>query len=136
MKLPSASPILRLSIGLVSLVISLTLAAEFFGFIPDQAKLALDAGTNICETLADWKQSQYGFLAFITLTGFVFFWLFLRRALKELDPSRVVPELIVGGQILHAVGPQTEIGIVIRQQMKIVFHGLIGADVLAGSQQT
>jgi len=178
---------MRLSIGLVSLVVSLTLAAEFFGFIPDQAKLALDARTKICETLAvqlswgaarndtrmiqttlesvvarnneinsaalrtqrrgliavagdhenfwieqkkgmststhiqvpiiqdqqqwgvvelsfaplqgystlaDWKQSQYGFLAFITLTGFVFFWLFLRRALKELDPSRVVPERV------------------------------------------
>ena len=187
MKRASASPVLRLSFGLVSLVVSLTLAAEFFGFIPDQNKLALDARTQICETLAvqlswgasrndtrmiqttldsvvgrnaevqsaalrtqsrgfiaeagdhekfwveqesgqstpthiqvpimrnqqqwgvvelsfaplqgyltlsDWKQSTYGFLAFITLTGFVFFWLFLRRALKELDPSRVVPERV------------------------------------------
>ncbi len=187
MKRSSISPTLRLSFGLVSLVVSLTLAAEFFGFIPDQVKLALDARTKICETLAvqlswgaarndtrmiqttlesvvernndilsaalrtqrngkiieagdhekfwveqkggqstpthiqvpimrnqqqwgvvelsfvplqgystlkDWKESQYGFLAFITFTGFVFFWLFLRRALKELDPSRVVPERV------------------------------------------
>jgi len=187
MKRSSISPTLRLSFGLVSLVVSLTLAAEFFGFIPDQVKLALDARTQICETLAvqlswgaarndmrmiqttlesvvernndilsaalrtqrngkiieagdhekfwveqkggqstpthiqvpimrnqqqwgvvelsfvplqgystlkDWKESQYGFLAFITFTGFVFFWLFLRRALKELDPSRVVPERV------------------------------------------
>jgi diguanylate cyclase (GGDEF)-like protein/PAS domain S-box-containing protein len=181
------SPVLRLSFGLVALVVSLTLAAEFFGFIPDKKKIALDARTQICETLAvqlswgasrndtrmiqttldsvvarngkvlsaalrtqargviaeagdhekfwvvqegsqstpthiqvpimrnqqkwgvvelsfaplqgyltlaDWKKSTYGFLAFITLTGSVFFWLFLRRALKELDPSRVVPERV------------------------------------------
>ncbi len=49
MRKPSVSPTIRLSIGLVSMVISLVFAAEFFGFIPDQTKLALDARFNFGE---------------------------------------------------------------------------------------
>ena len=52
MRLSAISPVFRLSMGLVALVVSLTLAAELFGFIPDQTKLAMNARMKICETLA------------------------------------------------------------------------------------
>jgi hypothetical protein len=38
--------------GLVALVVGITLAAELFGFIADQTKLAMNARMKICETLA------------------------------------------------------------------------------------
>jgi diguanylate cyclase (GGDEF)-like protein/PAS domain S-box-containing protein len=43
-------------------------------------------------SVASWKDSQFALLGFIGLAGFGFYFLFLRRALKELDPSSVVPD--------------------------------------------
>ena len=43
-------------------------------------------------SLADWKDSPFAIFAFFGLAGFALYFLFLRRALRELDPSSVVPE--------------------------------------------
>ena len=42
----------RLTIGLVSLTISLVLGAEFLGLIPDHSRAALDSRKQLCESLA------------------------------------------------------------------------------------
>ena len=178
------STIPRLSLGLVSLTITLILAAELLGLLPDQQKAVLEARAKIAEVLAvevssaagrndfnliqtiltstveredtmlsaalrdkdgsivaaagdhqenwepaedgrstpthvqvpikkkqvDWgaveisftplqsftsfdalKNSSMGLLVFVGLVGFVLFFLYLRRALRELDPSAVIP---------------------------------------------
>lgn len=43
-------------------------------------------------TLATWRESPYAVFVFVGLAGFALYFLFLRRALAELDPSSVVPE--------------------------------------------
>ncbi len=43
-------------------------------------------------TLATWRESPFAVFIFVGLAGFVMYFLFLRRALAELDPSSVVPE--------------------------------------------
>ena len=43
-------------------------------------------------SLAAWRDSPLALFAFIGLAGFALYFLFLRRALRELDPSSVVPE--------------------------------------------
>lgn len=181
------SPTLRITIGMVSLTISLLLAAEIFGFLPDRTAFALEARQKFCEALAvqlssaasrmdlrgiqstlesvvernddllsaalrttrdgvkaeagehgtHWTlpeggestpeqvqvpilqrgerwgtielsfrplnsasgfraitQSSYGILLFVGLAGFGLYFLFLRRALKEIDPSAVIPERV------------------------------------------
>jgi PAS domain-containing protein len=178
------STIPRLSLGLVSLTVTLILAAELLGLLPDQQKAVLETRAKIAEVLAvevssaaarndfnlvqtiltstvaredtmlsaalrdkdggivaaagnhqenwepaedgrstpthvqvpiqkkqadwgaveisftplqsftsldGWKNSSLGLLAFVTITGFVLFFLYLRRALRELDPSAVIP---------------------------------------------
>jgi len=42
--------------------------------------------------IAQWKDSPLALFAFIGLGGFALYFMFLRRALRELDPSSVVPE--------------------------------------------
>ena len=42
--------------------------------------------------LTSWKDSPFAIFVFIGLVGFTLYFLFLRRALRELDPSSVVPE--------------------------------------------
>ncbi len=42
--------------------------------------------------LSAWRDSPLALFAFIGLAGFAVYFLFLRRALRELDPSSVVPE--------------------------------------------
>ncbi len=42
--------------------------------------------------LRAWRDSPLALFAFIGLAGFAVYFLFLRRALRELDPSSVVPE--------------------------------------------
>ena len=181
------TPTMRVTLGIVSLTISLLLAAEFFGFFPDRTLLALEARQKFCETLAvqlSWDamrndlrgiqntlesvverndellsaafrserngemaiagdhethwiprtddmststhvqvpihqdeerwgtvelsfrplnsasgmaaitQSSFSVLIFVGLFGFGFYFLFLQRALKELDPSAVIPERV------------------------------------------
>ena len=178
------STIPRLSLGLVSLTITLVLAAELLGLLPDQQKAAVAARAQIAEVLAvevsaaaarndydliqtiltatveredamlsaalrdadgrivviagdhqdNWqpaedgrstpthvqvpilkkqvkwgaveisftslqsltslhalRNSSLGLLVFMALVGFVVFFLYLRRALRELDPSAVIP---------------------------------------------
>ncbi|MGI9329161.1 MAG: EAL domain-containing protein [Gammaproteobacteria bacterium] len=46
------TPTMRITIGLVSLLISLVLAAELIGFLPDRESSALDARTKVVEALA------------------------------------------------------------------------------------
>ena len=43
-------------------------------------------------SLAALKDSPVAFFAFIGIVGFAFYFMFLRQALRELDPSSVVPE--------------------------------------------
>lgn len=43
-------------------------------------------------TLEQWRDSPFAIFAFFGLVGFFIYYLFLRRALRELDPSSVVPE--------------------------------------------
>lgn len=43
-------------------------------------------------SLAAWRDSPLALFAFIGSAGFALYFLFLRRALRELDPSSVVPE--------------------------------------------
>ena len=181
------SPTLRITIGIVSLTISLLLAADFVGLLPSRSALALDARQQFCESLAvqlSWDagrndlrgiqntlesvverndellsaafrtsrdgikaaagehethwippadgastathvqvpilqdgerwgtvelsfspinaglgiraltQSSYGILLFVGFFGFAFYFLFLKRALKELDPTAVIPERV------------------------------------------
>jgi len=42
--------------------------------------------------LSSWMESTVGLLMFVGLAGFGLYFLFLRRALRELDPSRVIPD--------------------------------------------
>lgn len=179
------STTMKLALGLVSLTISLLLAAEFIGLLPDRVEVALEARKKVVELIAvqvateasrnnvrsvetilsalverddkvlsaalrresgeilvvvgdhekhwqdsadgrstathvqvpimkddnrwgvvelsfmplraitslkDWKESSFALLIFISVTGFLFFFFFLRRSLKELDPSTVIPE--------------------------------------------
>lgn len=183
----SLSPTLRVTLGIVSLTISLLLAADFLGLFPDRTALTLEARQKFCEALAiqlSWDaarsdlrgiqntlesvvernadlksaafsterdgvravagdhdmhwiprengestqthvqvpilrngerwgtielsfdplnaaagiraitQSSYGILLFVGFVGFGFYFLFLRRALKELDPAAVIPERV------------------------------------------
>jgi len=56
-----ASPTLRITIGLVSLTISLLLVAQVLGFMPDSTVAALDARKKVCEALAaqlSWGASR------------------------------------------------------------------------------
>jgi diguanylate cyclase (GGDEF)-like protein/PAS domain S-box-containing protein len=41
--------------------------------------------------LSSWTNSVYGLLFFVAIVGFFVFSIFLRRAMRELDPSRVIP---------------------------------------------
>ena len=43
-------------------------------------------------SLTSWRDSPLTIFAFVGLAGFALYFLFLRRALRELDPSSVVPE--------------------------------------------
>jgi len=181
------TPTLRITLGVLSLTISLLLAAQLLGFLPDRTTLALENRQKFCEAIAvqiswaasrndvrtiqntlssvvsrddelisaayrtknkaikavagnhneSWvprddyvstptrvqvpilnkgqrwgtvelafepldsisgitqiNQSTYGILIFIGLFGFGLYFLFLRRALKELDPSAVIPERV------------------------------------------
>jgi len=56
-----ASPTLRITIGLVSLTVSLLLVAQVLGFMPDSTVAALDARKKVCEALAaqlSWGASR------------------------------------------------------------------------------
>ena len=44
------------------------------------------------DSFAAWKDSPFAIYVFIGLAGFALYFLFLRRVLRELDPSSVVPE--------------------------------------------
>jgi len=181
------TPTLRITLGVLSLTISLLLAAQLLGFLPDRAALALENRQKFCEAIAvqlSWAanrndtrsiqntldsivtrndellsaafrgktkdlkavagdhsetwvgredgvstpthvqvpilsngqtwgtvelafepldaitsidqigDSAYGILIFMGLVGFGLYFLFLRRALKELDPSAVIPERV------------------------------------------
>ena len=181
------NPVLRLTLGIVSLTVSLLLIAQLLGFMPDRSGLELDARQKFCEALAvqlSWAasrndirsiqttlgsvverndellsaairssqnkirasegdhskhwlpddegmstathvqvpilhngkrwgtvelsfkplegdsgwalvtRSSYSAVFFMTIVGFGFYFLFLRRALKELDPSAVIPERV------------------------------------------
>jgi diguanylate cyclase (GGDEF)-like protein/PAS domain S-box-containing protein len=178
------SPVMRLSLGLVSLTIFLILSAKMFGLVPDEKQAVLDARLKFCESLAlqlswsavrndrrsiqqtlttlverdpdvlsaslksirsgtlaeignhaalwqpsedgsmkqnninvpiftndghwgtleivfeelkpisrlsSWTNSSFGLLVFVGVIGFILFTVFLKRALSELDPSRVIP---------------------------------------------
>lgn len=181
------SPVLRLTLGILSLTVSLLLVAQLLGFMPDRRGLELDARQKFCEALAvqlswsasrndirsiqstlssvvkrndellsaairssqndvkvsegdhskHWKpnedgmsttthvqvpilhnnktwgtvelsfkplegdsgwtlvtRSSYSAVFFVIIVGFGLYFLFLRRALKELDPSAVIPERV------------------------------------------
>jgi len=45
-------------------------------------------------SITDLGESAWGIVVFMGLIGFGLYWLFLRRALKELDPSAVIPERV------------------------------------------
>ena len=187
MKIAQWSTTARLSLGLVSVTVSLLLASGLLGLMPDHTKVALDARQKICEALAiqisvaagssdnetiqtmltavvernddllsaafrvsgrrpvavagehaenwnppedgssspthvrvpilndreefgvvelrflplqsgtglaRWKNSQIALLLFIALTGFAIYFVYLRRAFRELDPSSVIPERV------------------------------------------
>ena len=187
MKIGRWSTTLRVTLGLVSVTVSLLLAAEFLGLIPDQNKEALKARQKISEALAvqislavsrndnemlqsmlttvverndellsaalhrtggrivavagdhkahweppedgrstpthvqapilnnrteigvlelrflplgsetgfaAWRSSFLTLLIFVALTGFAIFFVYLRRVLRELDPSSVIPERV------------------------------------------
>jgi len=184
-----ASPTVRITMGLVSVTISVLLVAQVLGFIPDSTVAALDAREKVCEALAaqlswgasrndmrlmentlstlvernedilsaalrnsggdiiavagshdkHWEEpedgrstathvqvplfakskrwgvvevsftplqeyfglaglrnSVNGLFLFVTLAGSLGFFIFLRRALRELDPSGVIPERVKG----------------------------------------
>lgn len=42
--------------------------------------------------LSTWMQSTFGLILFVSIAGFLAFSLFLKRAMNELDPSRVIPD--------------------------------------------
>jgi diguanylate cyclase (GGDEF)-like protein/PAS domain S-box-containing protein len=187
MKIAQWSTTARLSLGLVSVTLSLLLASGMLGLMPDQTKIALEARQKICEALAiqisvaagsndnetiqtmltavverndellsaafrvsgrrpvavagehdenwdppadgssspthvrvpilndreefgvvelrfspllsgtglaRWKNSQIALLLFVALTGFAIYFVYLRRAFRELDPSSVIPERV------------------------------------------
>jgi diguanylate cyclase (GGDEF)-like protein/PAS domain S-box-containing protein len=184
MKIAQWSTTARLSLGLVSVTVSLLLASGLIGLLPDQTKIAIEARQKICEALAiqisvaagrsdnetiqtmlstvvernddllsaafritgrrpvavagehiknwdppsdgssspthvrvpilnatrefgavelrfrpigsgkglaRWKNSQVALLLFVALTGFAVYFVYLRRAFRELDPSSVIP---------------------------------------------
>ncbi len=181
------TPTLRITLGIVSLTISLLLAADFLGFLPDRTAFELEARQKFCEALAvqlswdagrndlrgvqrtlesvverndellsaaflatrsgikavagaheahwvppengastpthvqvpilydgkrwgtvelsfvplgagdgirSFTRSKFAILLFVGLVGFAFYFLFLRRALRELDPAAVIPERV------------------------------------------
>lgn len=51
----------------------------------------LNAGASLWDTV---RNSIIGLIAFVALAGFVGYFIFLRRALRELDPSSVIPERV------------------------------------------
>ena len=66
-------------------------------------------------SLAAWKDSPLALFAFIGSAGFALYFLFLRRALRELDPSSVVPE-----HVRSAFNALAEGVIIIDEQERIV----------------
>jgi diguanylate cyclase (GGDEF)-like protein/PAS domain S-box-containing protein len=181
------NPVARITLGLVSLTVSLLLAAQLIGLLPDRADVELEARKKLCEALAmqlswsasrndvrsiqntldavvqrndellsaafltaqdvvkasagehedHWEQrsdgsststqvqvpifhngaswgvvqlsflplkgssgwllltqSAYTAMIFVALMGFLFYFVFLRRALRELDPSAVIPDRV------------------------------------------
>lgn len=197
MKILVISPIIRLSIGLSLLTVSLLLVADFLGFIPNQKLAEFTARKAIAESLAvqvsadaaqgkmdsiaammdslqernesilsvglrsidkrlissagdhishwqpldkdlstvthikvpihnnsgRWGQLELSFkplggnlsgfigggsvitvIIFIAMAGFVVYWLFLKRALNELDPSAVIPERVSAALNILAEG--------------------------------
>jgi diguanylate cyclase (GGDEF)-like protein/PAS domain S-box-containing protein len=182
-----ANPIVRITLGVLAVTVSLILVAELAGVVPNRAKIELEARKKLCEALAmqlSWSASQgqnttihrtldavverndellsaafisisgetistagdhelnwitdeagistathvivpilnkdkewgtielsfeplpgtwglsmlsqtiYGLIAFIVLTGFGAYFLFMRRSLKELDPNAVIPDRV------------------------------------------
>jgi len=76
-----------------------------------------------------WRDSPYAIFAFVGLLGFALYFLFLRRALAELDPSSVVPE-----HVRSAFNALAEGVIIIDEQERIVlaneeFANMIGRPV-------
>jgi diguanylate cyclase (GGDEF)-like protein/PAS domain S-box-containing protein len=181
------NPVVRITLGLVSLTVSLLLAAQLIGLLPDRVDIELEARKKLCEALAmqlSWSasrndvrsiqntiesvvdrndellsaafltgqnvikasagdhenyweqrsdesststqvqvpifhngkrwgvvqlsflplkgssgwllftQSAYTAMIFVALMGFLFFFVFLRRVLRELDPSAVIPDRV------------------------------------------
>ena len=46
------NPLVRVTLGIVSVTVSLILVAELAGVVPDRAKFELDARKKLCEALA------------------------------------------------------------------------------------
>ena len=46
------SPVLRLTLGIVSLTVSLLLVAQLLGFMPDRSGLELDARKEFCDAVS------------------------------------------------------------------------------------
>jgi len=216
------SPVLRLTLGIVSLTVSLLLVAQLLGFMPDRSGLELDARQKFCEALAvqlswsasrndirsiqstlssvvkrndellsaairssqndikvsegdhskHWEpnedgmsttthvqvpilhndkvwgtvelsfeplegdsgwtlvtRSSYSAVFFMIIVGFGFYFLFLRRALKELDPSAVIPERVKAAFDVLAEGlliVDNDGSIVLANQAFIELTGLQG----------
>lgn len=216
-------PTMRLTLGILSLTISLLLAAEFLGFFPDRTALMLESRQKFCEALAvqlSWSasrydlrgiqrtlnsvvernedllsaafhttrdgvnaiagdhdahwvqpedgsstpthvqvpilkdavrwgtvelsfaplnagagirsitQSSYGILLFVGFVGFGLYFLFLRRALKELDPAAVIPE-----RVKAAFDALAEGVIIVDEQQHIVLANEAFADLTGKSSE-
>ncbi|NNJ97674.1 MAG: diguanylate cyclase, partial [Gammaproteobacteria bacterium] len=52
MKMPTISPAIRLSVGLVLFSLSVLLVADLFGLIPKKTEIILDARKKVCESIA------------------------------------------------------------------------------------
>ena len=103
-KLPTISPAVRVSFGLVMFTLSVLLIADLFGVIPKKNEMVLDARKKVCESLAVQlsvaASSQEGHIVKATLESFV-----------ERNPDVVAAALTKEtGGVLAQYGNFTDIG--------------------------
>lgn len=77
------------------------------------------------DSFAAWKDSPFAIFVFIGLTGFTLYFLFLRRVLRELDPSSVVPE-----HVRSAFNALAEGVIIIDKDERIVLANQVFANMM------